>query len=117
MRKVGNLLFITQGLLVSGAGLQRPFCPRPPVLVIFGRQVSVSSCISRMSLKKSLSEWSFAPSQLAARLPLDPDTENQVRRNVPGAVFSEGMVKHKACSEKRPKTKSFPVIVIVQNLV
>lgn len=40
-----------------------------------------------MGLKKTLSEWSFSEPQLP-KLPLDKETCNSVRRNVPGALFS-----------------------------
>lgn len=40
-----------------------------------------------MSLKKHISEWSFSDPKLAS-LPLDPETENYVRRSVPKAIFS-----------------------------
>ena len=90
MRRVGNLLFLTQGLLVSGTR-----CPRSTPaerLLSVNRQQCASRSMTEPGLvkKKSLTEWNFAPSQLAARLPLDPDTENRVRRSVPGAVFSKG---------------------------
>ena len=40
-----------------------------------------------MALKTRMSEWSFSPPRLSS-LPLDPVTENYVRRRVPSAVFS-----------------------------
>ncbi len=94
MRRVGNLLFITQGLLASGS---RTICPHSsPVerLLLFSRRPQQQCLIMTEPVggvvKKSLAEWSLAPSQLVARLPVDPDTENRIRRNVPGAVFSKG---------------------------
>jgi hypothetical protein len=91
MRNAGNLLILTQGLLVSGTRPVRPLsrvCPRLSPFLLSDRQVSSGAS---MTAKKTLAEWSFSPSQLASRLPLDPDTENRVRRNVPGAVFSKGL--------------------------
>ncbi len=98
MRRVGNLLFLTQGLLASGS---RTICPHSsPVerLLLFSRRQHQQQCFIMTEpgggvVKKSLAEWSLAPSQLVARLPVDPDTENRIRRNVPGAVFSKGMCR------------------------
>ncbi len=96
MRRVGNLLFLTQGLLASGS---RTICPHSsPVerLLLFSRRQQQQQCsimtepVGGKVVKKSLADWSLAPSQLVARLPVDPDTENRIRRNVPGAVFSKG---------------------------
>ncbi|XP_049839326.1 protein adenylyltransferase SelO-like isoform X1 [Schistocerca gregaria] len=42
----------------------------------------------RSTLKRSLSEWSFSPSTLS-QLPLDETTENYIRRNIRGALFSQ----------------------------
>ncbi len=95
MRRVGNLLFLTQGLLASGSRI----CPHSsPVerLLLFSQRQQRQQCFIMTEpggggvVKKSLAEWSLAPSQLVARLPVDPDTENRIRRNVPGAVFSKG---------------------------
>ncbi len=94
MRRVGNLLFLTQGLLASGSRI----CPHSsPVerLLLFSRRQQQQQCFIMTEpgggvVKKSLAEWSLAPSQLVSRLPVDPDTENRIRRNVPGAVFSKG---------------------------
>ncbi len=94
MRRVGNLLFLTQGLLASGSRI----CPHSsPVerLLLFSRRNQQQQCSIMTEpgggvVKKSLAEWSLAPSQLVARLPVDPDTKNRIRRNVPGAVFSKG---------------------------
>ena len=93
MRKVGNFIILTQGLLLTGArtGPRTPaaFCPRisplGALLPPSRRQMSMAG-----SAKKSLAEWSFAPAALATRLPLDPETDNAIRRNVPGAIFSKG---------------------------
>lgn len=41
----------------------------------------------RPELAKTLSQWSFSPTQLT-QLPLDPERENFVRRHVGNAVFS-----------------------------
>lgn len=51
------------------------------------RYISCSSAFS-MSLKKQLSEWSFADPKLAS-LPLDPELDNYVRRFVPKVIFSQ----------------------------
>ncbi len=87
MRRVGNLLFLTQGLLASGS---RTTCPHNSPFSRRQQQCFIMTEPGGGVVKKSLAEWSLAPSQLVARLPVDPDTENRIRRNVPGAVFSKG---------------------------
>jgi hypothetical protein len=67
-------------------------------LLLFSRRQHQQQCFIMTEpgggvVKKSLAEWSLAPSQLVARLPVDPDTENRIRRNVPGAVFSKGKTR------------------------
>ena len=45
--------------------------------------------MDRMELKKSMGDWAFAPEQHLASLPWDAEKGNFIRRDVPGAIFSE----------------------------
>jgi hypothetical protein len=92
MKGARKILFLTQGLqlVTSGVGFQRSVCPRLSSLQLLVERQMSESCNAKMTAKKSLAEWSFAPSLLAARLPLDPDKVITVRRNVPNVIFSEG---------------------------
>ena len=83
MRRLGTVinLILTQTVVNKG---KRNICPPPTT---FLSHLPLSCSASVMDLKKSLSEWSFSE-PLLAELPLDKETRNFVRRNVPGAVFS-----------------------------
>eukprot|EP00095_Tigriopus_kingsejongensis_P008406 maker-scaffold9_size846264-snap-gene-6.16 protein:Tk08406 transcript:maker-scaffold9_size846264-snap-gene-6.16-mRNA-1 annotation:"hypothetical protein LOTGIDRAFT_122035" len=77
-------------LLSSSAAVSslRHVCPAHLSLTeIPGMTRHITSSAVAMTLKKQLSEWSFADPKLAS-LPLDQEVDNFVRRNVPKAVFS-----------------------------
>jgi len=86
MRNIGNIfnLFLTQSLFLKPQKAVRHFCP---ALLTKVPVRALNLTCSAMVLKKSLSDWSFSDPKLAS-LPLDPETRNFVRRQVPGAVFS-----------------------------
>jgi len=80
MTKIVKLLCITQGLVIKSSS--KHYCPKDIVY----RSYSSVSC-AKMEPIKSFKDWSFSDPKLS-NLPLDPETTNFIRRQVPNAVFS-----------------------------
>ena len=57
------------------------------IILKYGPNMSTSNRES--NLKTRMSEWSFSAEQSLLTLPMDKQKSNFVRREVPGAVFSE----------------------------